>query len=98
MAKAKPPVFHIPVGRRRRRNGKVVLFKDHADQVEAMEGWVEMTWEHPASLAAGACVIIGPTTTSYMDLQTKTVVQSRTADGAWQPSALSDWQDAEGGQ
>jgi hypothetical protein len=91
MPKPEPPVFHIPVGRRRRRNGKVVLFKDHADQAESMEGWVEMTWENPASRAAGACVIIGPTTTSYYDLQTKTVLNSRTAEGAWQPSALSDF-------
>jgi hypothetical protein len=90
MIKATPPVFYIPVGRRRRRNGNVVLFKSHADQVKAMEGWLEMTWEHPATQAAGACVIIGPTTTSYMDLQTRTVLQSRSADGTWQPSALSD--------
>jgi hypothetical protein len=90
MIKPAAPVFHIPVGRKRRRNGKVVLFKSRADQAEGMKGWVEMMWEHPATLAAGACVIIGPTTTSYFDLQTKTVVQSPTADGAWQPSAVYD--------
>lgn len=92
MNKPKPPVFHIPVGRRRRRNGKVVLFKNKADQDSTTEGWSLMTLNHPATLAAGACVVIGPTTTSYMDLRTHTVIQSRTADGAWQPSALSDFE------
>jgi hypothetical protein len=95
MPRSNPPVFHIPVGRRRRRNGSVVLFKNRADQAEAMEGWVEMTWEHPATLAAGACVIVGPTTTSYMDLQTRTAWQSRTGDGAWKPSTVTDPPDTE---
>jgi hypothetical protein len=36
-------------------------------------------------------VIIGPTTTSYVDLSARTVTQSRTADGSWLPSALSDF-------
>jgi hypothetical protein len=44
-----------------------------------------------AAWAAGAYVIIGPTTTSYVDLSARTVTQSRTADGSWLPSALSDF-------
>jgi hypothetical protein len=98
MAKAKVPVFHIPVGRRWRRNGKVAFFKSDADQADAMDAWMAMTMEHPATLAAEACVIIGPNVTNYVDLRSQAVTQSRTAEGAWQPSALSDWQGAEGGQ
>ncbi len=90
MAKPKPPAFHIPIGRHR-ENGKVVLFKDRADQKSAMEVWfVTVTEQHPATLAAGACVLIGPSKTSYMDLRSRIAMQSRTADGAWQPAALSD--------
>ena len=73
MSKPKPPVFHIPVGRHR-HNGAVVLFKDHTDQASTVAAWHDMTLNHPATLAAGACVIIGPTTTSYMDLRSRTVI------------------------
>lgn len=89
-SKPKPPVFHIPVGRVR-QNGKVVLFESKADGEDAIEAWHEMTLHHPATQAAGGCVIIGPTTTSFCDLRSKTMLQSRTADGVWEPSALSDW-------
>ena len=81
------------VGRTRGKNGKVVVFEGvpgPADQVSAMAAWHEMTLTHPATLAAGACVIVGPTTTSYCDLRTKTMIRSPTPDGAWQPAALSD--------
>jgi hypothetical protein len=45
---------------------------------------------HPATLAADACVIVGPNETRYCDLATHTIVVSRTPDGAWQPAAVSD--------
>ena len=51
---------------------------------------MELNPNHPATQAAGACVIIGPGVTRYFDLGTHTIVQSPTADGAWQPSAASD--------
>jgi hypothetical protein len=101
MTKPKPPVFHIPVGRTRGKNGKVVLFQGppgSADQASTVAAWHEMILSHPATLAAGACVIIGPTTTSYLDLQTRTALQSRSADGAWKPSAATDPPDGERAQ
>jgi hypothetical protein len=90
MPKPKPPVFHIPIGRYR-QNGEVVLFENtDEDAAATVAMWQDMVLEHPATLAAGACVIIGPTTTSYMDIRTRTMIQSRTADGTWKPSATSD--------
>jgi len=85
------PVFHIPIGRTRRQDGGIVPFENDADQNAALVQWNRMTMCHPAVWADGACVIIGPTTTSYVDLSARTVTQSRTADGSWQPSALSDF-------
>ena len=85
------PVFHIPIGRTRRQDGEIVPFENDADQDAALVQWNQMTMCHPAAWAAGAYVIIGPTTTSYVDLSARTVTQSRTADGSWQPSALSDF-------
>jgi hypothetical protein len=81
MTKPNPPVFHIPVGRIR-QNGEIVLFENDADHADAVNTWMMMTQNHPATLAAGACVIIGPTTTSYMDIRSRVITQSRTADGA----------------
>ena len=95
MPKSNLPIFHIPIGRHR-RNGDVVLFENKADQDDAMATWCPMAISHPATVAAGACVIIGPTTTSYMDLQTRMAWQSGTADGAWKPSAATDPPDTEG--
>jgi hypothetical protein len=85
------PVFHIPIGRTRRPDGEIVPFENNADQDAALVQWNQMTMCHPAIWTAGAYVIIGPTTTSYVDLSARTVTQSRTADGSWQPSVLSDF-------
>jgi len=49
-----------------------------------------MTTSHPATLAAGGCVIIGPTQTQYVDLRTRAVTVSKTNE-EWKPSALSDY-------
>jgi hypothetical protein len=84
------PVFHLPAGRTRDEHGKVVLFADDADQAAAMRNWLPAIQGHPKTLAAGACVVIGPTMTAYMDVRSRQVVQSRTAKGAWQPGAVSD--------
>jgi hypothetical protein len=89
MPKPNPPVFHMPVGRHR-QNGEIVPFENDEDQADAMIQWCEMTAAHPAAVAAGAFVTIGPTVTCFFDIQSRTVIQSRTADGAWQPSAMSD--------
>ena len=70
---------------------QIVPFENDADQDAVLVQWNQMTMCHPAAWAAGAYVIIGPTTTSYVDLSARTVTQSRTADGSWQPSALSDF-------
>jgi|SRR4051812_10907250 hypothetical protein len=87
-----PPTFQIPIGRHR-QNGAVVMFEDDdPDQDAVMDQWNELVFNHPATLAAGGCVIIGPTTTTYVDLRSGIATQSETEDGAWQPSALSDWQ------
>ena len=80
-----------PIGRTRRQDGEIVPFENDADQDAALVQWNRMTICHPAAWVAGAYVIIGPTTTSYVDLSARTVTQSRTADGSWQPSALSDF-------
>ena len=92
------PVFHIPIGRTRRQDGEIVPFEINADQDAALVQWHRMTMCHAAAWAAGACVIIGPTTTSYVDLSARTVTQSRTADGSWLPSALSDFTSLPGGR
>jgi hypothetical protein len=84
------PVFHVPAGRTRDERGKVVLFADDADQVAAIRDWLPAIYGHPKTLAAGACVVIGKTATSYVDVRSRQVVQSRTAKGAWQPGAVSD--------
>ena len=84
------PVFHIPAGRTRDEHGAVVLFADDADQAAAMRDWLPAIHGHPKTLAAGACVVIGTTVTSYVDVCSRQVVQSRTAKGAWQPGAVSD--------
>ena len=84
------PVFHLPAGRTRDEHGEVVLFADDADQADAMRGWLPAIHGHPNTLAAGACVVIGPTVTGYVDVRSRQVVQSRTAKGAWQPGAVSD--------
>jgi hypothetical protein len=84
------PVFHIPAGRTRDAHGAVVLFADDADQAAAMRYWLPAIHGHPKTLAAGACVAIGPTVTRYVDVHSRQVVQSRTAKGAWQPGAVSD--------
>ena len=87
------PVFHIPIGRTRRQGGEIVPFwkMTPTRQDAALVQWNRITMCHPAVWAAGAYVIIGPTTTSYVDLSARTVTQSRTADGSWQPSSLSDF-------
>jgi hypothetical protein len=60
MAKPKPPVFHIPIGRARDPNGEVVLFENtDEDAAATVAMWHDKILEHPATLAAGACVIIG---------------------------------------
>jgi hypothetical protein len=84
------PVFHVPVGRTRDEHGKVVLFADVADQEAAMRERLPAIHCHPKTLAAVACVVIGTTVTSYVDVRSRQVVQSRTAKGAWQPGAVSD--------
>jgi hypothetical protein len=84
------PVFHMPAGRTRDEHGAVVLFADDADQADAMRGWLPAIHGHPNTLAAGACVLIGPTVTGYVDVGSRQVVQSRTAKDAWQPGAVSD--------
>jgi hypothetical protein len=84
------PVFHILIGRPPRPDGEIVRFENDADQDAALVQWNQMTMCHRAIWVAGAYVIIGPTTTSYVDRSARTVTQSRTADGSWQPSALSD--------
>jgi hypothetical protein len=87
----KPPVFHTPIGWHR-ENGEAVLFGSIADAEVATHLWfVFVTTRHPATLAAGACVIISGAVTNYFDLPTHTVVTSPTPVGTWQPSALSDW-------
>ena len=83
-------MFHIPAGRTRDEYGKVVLFADDADQAAAMRDWLPAIHGHPKTLAAGACVVIGTTVTSFVDVRSRQVVQSRTAEGAWQPGAVSD--------
>ena len=57
--KTKPPVFHIPIGHYR-QNGEVVMAED-----VPIDQWMEIIMAHPATLAAGACVIIGPNTRSH---------------------------------
>jgi hypothetical protein len=84
------PVFHMPAGRTRDAHGAVVQFADDADQAAAMRYWLPAIHGHPNTLAAGACVVIGPTVTGYVDVRSRQVVQSRTAEGAWQPGAVSD--------
>lgn len=84
------PTFHIPIGRTRDADGKVVLWADHMDYVEGLAEWTKWTEGHPATVAAGACVTIGPTNTSYLNFVTKQMIQSATKPGAWQPAALSD--------
>jgi hypothetical protein len=83
-------VFHLPAGRTRDEHGEVVLFADDADQAAAMRDWLSAIQGHPKTLAAGACVVIGPTVTSYADVRSRQIVQSRTAKGTWQPGAMSD--------
>ena len=58
-----------------RPDGEIVLFENDADQDAALVQWNRMTMCHPAVLAAGAYVIIGPTTTSYVDLSARTVTR-----------------------
>ena len=67
------PVFHIPIGRTRRQDGEIVLFENDADQDAALVQWNRMTMCHAAAWAAGAYAIIGPTTTSSVDLSARTV-------------------------
>ena len=85
----KPHVFHVPIGWQRDGNGKVVLFRDEAESAAGMEVWMEMYTNHPATLAAGTCVIIGPTQTQYMDFRQRVVHVSKAADEAWEPGAFS---------
>ena len=70
------PVFHIPIGRTRRQDGEIVPFENDADQDAVLVQWNQMTMCHPAAWVAGAYVIIGPTTTSCVDLSARTVTQS----------------------
>jgi hypothetical protein len=85
------PVFHIPVGRSR-QDGEIVMFElDEDAHQAAMDGWNKRILERPDTVAAGGCVIIGATKTFCFDIATHSVVISDTAEGAWCPSALSDF-------
>ena len=57
-----------------------------------MAGWVPAILAHRATLAAKACVIIGPTTITVLDLRTRVASEARTADGVCEPGAVSDLQ------
>jgi hypothetical protein len=83
------PIFYIPVGRER-QDGEVVLFASEPESSPAVEAWCDRVLEHPATLAAGGCLMIGPSMTMHFDLQSHTVIQTRTAEGHWQPTAVTD--------
>jgi hypothetical protein len=63
-------VFHIPVGRHRDANGKVVPFESKADCAAAMRDLADKVWRHRA------WVIIGPETTQRGNTATKEVLDS----------------------
>jgi hypothetical protein len=105
MPKPKPPVFHIPIGLQR-HNGKVALCHDLSkpalrawfDAVlkPTVAEWMDTVMTHPATLAAGACVIVGHNKTRYFDLASHTIIESPTPTGAWKPSTTSDPPDIDG--
>jgi hypothetical protein len=67
-----------------------VPFADHADRVAAMETWRAFIDQHPATVAAGACVIVGPAKIMFLNYQTKQLINSKAAPDTWEPAALSD--------
>ena len=92
MAAPAPPVFHIPTGRTRDADGSIMEFETMAEQVAAVKAWTDMVLRHPATVAAGACVIVGPTTTQHLTLRAQTSSQSVTPPGTYRPSACDDQQ------
>jgi hypothetical protein len=63
------PTFHIPVGPKRDKDGKVVLFKSDDERNEPHGRFMQALMTHPAALAAGGFVMIGPTRTQCVDLK-----------------------------
>jgi hypothetical protein len=85
------PVFHIPVGHTRDTNGEVMTFEGGpSDWDPVMEEWMDKVLSHPATLASGGCVIIGPTQVQHCDVRTRTMSISKPKDTGWQPATVSD--------
>jgi hypothetical protein len=87
--KPEVPVFHIPIGWRR-QDGEIVPFENDADLVEGNQQWMDRLMSHPAAIAAGAYVIVGPTQTMFTNLRNRTVIKCRRNHGEWKPSAVAD--------
>jgi hypothetical protein len=56
---------------------------------------MEHLLQHPAAIAAGALIIVGPNQRQYIDLQAQSVVISKAGPDEWEPSAISDPQHTE---
>ena len=69
----------------------MVLFKSDDERNEAHGRFMQALMTHPAALAAGGFVMIGPTRTQCVDLKAKTVAVTRAEESAWEPSAISDF-------
>jgi hypothetical protein len=85
------PICHIPAGPRRDANGVVISFDKLSDWDAVMPKWCAMIKQDPRTIAAGGWVCVGPDVTTRYELATREMVQSPTPEGAWRPSALSDW-------
>jgi hypothetical protein len=81
-------VYHIPVGHRRDGNGEVIPFSNEDELPPAMDRWNEMI---KARQTSEPYVIIGPNVCLHFDPASIFVIEQPTPEGAWQPSALSDW-------
>jgi hypothetical protein len=63
---AKVPTIHIPVGFTRNAQRKVVIWSAE-ETAKQMSAWCDFIRQHPDSIAAGACVTVGPTQTTYLN-------------------------------
>jgi hypothetical protein len=84
------PVYHVPGGYRRDGNGEIIPLTDfdEAKAEAAVLAWFDMlAARHPSK----PYVIVGPQIIMHMDPSTQTCSEEPTPEGAWQPSALSDW-------
>jgi hypothetical protein len=83
---AEIPVYHIPVARRRDRNGVIRCASD-AEIAAIVRTWRAMLdARHPAD----PFVVIGAKNTYHITAKTVTRTEP-TPEGLYRPSALSDW-------